>query len=137
MNINKQILCGRVGQEPKISVTPSGQKVAHFSIATNNRKGETYWHEVTVFGKLAEIVENYVHKGKEVYVEGETQHRKYEKDGQTHIATEVIVSELVLGSNAEEAAPSNAAAPARVIERADAAAPRKAETKVEADPLPF
>jgi len=112
---NKVQLIGNVGNEPEITNLESGKKVAKFSIATNesykDSKGEkvtnTQWHNIVAWGKIAEIVEKYVGKGKEVALEGKLTSRSYEtKDGEKRYVTEVVVDEILLlgikGENATE-----------------------------------
>lgn len=102
---NKVLLIGNLGQDPDVLVMESGNKMARFSIATNetyrNGKGEkvtdTQWHQVVAWGKTAEIVENYLTKGKEVAVEGKLVHRTYDADdGQRKYVTEVRCTELLM-----------------------------------------
>lgn len=102
---NKVQLIGNVGNEPEITNLESGKKVAKFSIATNesykDSKGEkvqnTEWHNIVAWGKLAEIVENYVGKGKEVALEGKLTSRSYEtKEGEKRFITEIVVDEILL-----------------------------------------
>lgn len=99
-SINKAILIGNVGKQPDIRTMQNGGKVANFSLATSERwtdkgsgekKERTEWHRIVVFGNLAEVVEKYVHKGSKVYVSGAIQTRKYEKDGQDHYTTEIVL----------------------------------------------
>jgi single-strand DNA-binding protein len=107
---NKVQLIGNVGNAPEIKNLESGKKVASFSIATNefykNSNGEkvqnTQWHSIVAWGKTAEIVENYVGKGKEIAIEGKLTSRSYEtKDGEKRYVTEILASEiLLLGGNA-------------------------------------
>lgn len=101
--VNKVILVGNVGRDPEIQTTSSGQKVAHFSLATNRRipkengfEERTEWHRLTVWGRLAEIAEEYVRKGDRLYVEGRMQYDSYERDGVTIPTAEVNVRELVM-----------------------------------------
>ena len=102
---NKVQLIGHVGNAPEILTLDSGKKLAKFSIATNetykNNKGEkitdTHWHNIIAWGKTAELVENYVPKGKEIGVEGKLTTRSYEdKEGIKRYITEVVCSELLL-----------------------------------------
>ncbi|MEG9327275.1 single-strand binding protein [Salinimicrobium catena] len=102
---NKVQLIGHVGNAPEILTLESGKKLAKFSIATNetykNNKGEkitdTQWHNVVAWGKTAELVENYVPKGKEIGVEGKLTSRTYEdKEGKKRYITEVVCNELLL-----------------------------------------
>ncbi len=102
---NKVQLIGNVGNDPEIVHLESGKTLAKFTMATNesykNAKGEkitdTQWHNIVVWGKTAEIVENYVPKGKEVGVEGKLTSRSYEdKEGVKRYITEIVCSELLL-----------------------------------------
>ncbi|TXD83432.1 single-stranded DNA-binding protein [Subsaximicrobium wynnwilliamsii] len=102
---NKVQLIGNVGNEPEITNLESGKKVARFSIATNefhkNPNGEkeqnTQWHNIVAWGKIAEIVEKYVGKGKEVALEGKLTSRSYEtKEGEKRFITEVVIDEILL-----------------------------------------
>jgi single-strand DNA-binding protein len=102
---NKVQLIGHVGNAPEIVNLESGKKLAKFSLATNdsykNSKGEkitdTQWHNIVVWGKLADLVESYVPKGKEVGLEGKLTSRSYEdKDGVKRYVTEIVCNELLL-----------------------------------------
>lgn len=102
---NKVQLIGRVGQDPEILNLETGRKMAKFSLATHenytNAKGDkvenTYWHNVVAWGKTAEIVEQFVNKGKEIAVEGKLTNRSWEdKEGQKRYITEVVCNELLL-----------------------------------------
>lgn len=100
-SVNKVILIGRLGQDPKLNYLPSGSPVAEFTVATDdsykNKEGQkveqTEWHRVKVYGKSAEFCGNYLSKGRLVYVEGTIRTRSWDdKDGQKRYTTEVIVS---------------------------------------------
>ena len=102
---NKVQLIGNLGNDPEIVNLDGGNKLAKFSIATNetykNAKGEkvtdTQWHNVVAWGKTAEIVENYLTKGNEVAVEGKLTHRSYEtKEGDKRYITEIRCNELLM-----------------------------------------
>ena len=107
-SVNKVILVGNLGRDPEVRYLPSGDPVANITIATSSRyKGkdgnqveETEWHRVTFFGKLAEIVGQYLKKGRPVYIEGRLKTRKYtDKDGVEKYATDIIANEMqMLGS---------------------------------------
>ena len=107
-SVNKVILVGNLGRDPEIRYLPSGEPVANITIATSSKyKGktgemveETEWHRVTFFGKLADIVGQYLKKGRSVYVEGRIKTRKYtDKDGVEKYATDIIANEMqMLGS---------------------------------------
>ena len=102
---NKVQLIGHVGQEPEIKTFDGGKKVANITIATNesytNNKGEkvenTEWHRITAWGKVADIIEKYVIKGKEIAIEGKLTHRSYDdKEGNKRYITEIVANELLL-----------------------------------------
>lgn len=102
---NKVQLIGNLGQLPEIRTTESGKKVARFSIATNDtyrsangeRITQTSWHNVIAWGKLAEISEKYLTKGREVAVSGKLVHRNYiDKNGVKRYITEVVLNELLM-----------------------------------------
>jgi single-strand DNA-binding protein len=102
--INKVILIGNVGKDPEIRYMPNGNAVANFNIATSEywkdkqtgeQKDRTEWHRVVIFGKLAEIANEYLKKGSQVYVEGSLQTRKWlDQSGQDRYTTEVIVNSI-------------------------------------------
>ena len=102
--INKVILVGNVGRDPEVKSLPSGTRLATFSLATNERRkdqdgnwGEhTEWHNIVVWARLADIVEQYVQKGRQLYVEGNLRTRSWEQDGVKKYMTEVHVRELKL-----------------------------------------
>lgn len=102
---NKVQLIGNLGKDPEVIELENGGKLAKFSIATNenykNAKGEkvtdTQWHNIVAWGKTAEIVENYLTKGKEVAVEGKLINRSYEnKEGEKRYVTEIRCNELLM-----------------------------------------
>jgi single-strand DNA-binding protein len=102
--VNKVILVGNLGSDPDVRYTTGNQPVAHFSLATSeswtNKNGErvdrTEWHRVTVWGKQAEKVGEFLSKGRQVYVEGKLRTRSWEgKDGQKRYTTEVIADSVV------------------------------------------
>jgi len=102
---NKVQLIGHVGQEPEVKTFREGKKVANMTIATNdyytNDKGEkveqTEWHRIVAWGKVAELIEKYVTKGKEIAIEGKLTHRSYDdKDGNKRYVTEVVANDILL-----------------------------------------
>lgn len=103
-SLNKVMLIGNVGAEPDIRSTGSGTKVAKVSLATNRqfstRGGEqqekTEWHRLTFFDRLADLVEQYVHKGDRLYVEGRIEYSQTEDQGQTRYWTDIVVREMVM-----------------------------------------
>ena len=121
MSVNKVILVGRLGRDPETRYTGSGQAVANFTLATDStykdRAGErqkrTEWHRIVAWGKLAEICQQYLKKGSQVYIEGRLQTREWEdKSGQKRSTTEIVASDMrMLGSRADSAAAGAGAAP--------------------------
>jgi single-strand DNA-binding protein len=102
---NKVQLIGNVGNDPEIKTFDGGKKVVNFTLATNesykNEKGEkveqTEWHKITAWGKIADIIEKYVTKGKEIAVEGKLTHRSYDdKNGEKRFITEVVANDVLL-----------------------------------------
>lgn len=102
---NKVQLIGHVGQEPEVKTLGEGKKVANITIATNdyyiNAKGEkvedTQWHKVKAWGKVADIIEKYVTKGKEICIEGKLTYSDYlDKDGVKRYVTEVVANDILL-----------------------------------------
>ncbi|AXN02331.1 Single-stranded DNA-binding protein [Candidatus Purcelliella pentastirinorum] len=100
--VNKVILIGNLGQDPEIRYMQNGNAVTNITLATSEswrdkqtgeNKERTEWHRVVLFGKLAEIANEYLRKGSQVYVEGSLQKRKWQdKNNQEHYITEIIVN---------------------------------------------
>jgi single-strand DNA-binding protein len=101
-DINKAILIGRLGRDPEVRNVGDSQ-VARFSVATSRqwtdkagqKQERTQWHNCQAWGKLAELAQRFLAKGRRVYIEGEIEYREYEKDGQKRTATEINVREMV------------------------------------------
>ena len=104
--VNKVFLLGNVGKDPEIRSTAGGTLVATFGLATADRRKDqqgnwqdtTEWHNIVVYGRTAEIVRDYVKKGKELFIEGRIQSRSWDdkESGQKKYRTEIIVNELTL-----------------------------------------
>ncbi len=113
--VNKVMLVGNLGRDPEMRALPGGQQVANFSLATSrrykdrdgNRKDETEWHNIVVYGKQAEIAGQYLTKGKMVFVEGRIQTRSWddkEREGKKIYKTEIICENFqMLGSKGDGA----------------------------------
>jgi len=120
MSVNRVILVGRLGRDPETRYTSSGQAVANFSLATDesykDRNGErqkrTEWHKIVVWGKQAEIAQQYLKKGSLVFIEGRIQSREWQdKEGQKRTSFEIVASNFrMLGGRAEGAAAAAGAA---------------------------
>ncbi len=115
-SLNKVTIIGRVGKDPEIRYTPTGDAIASFSIATSEKwkdkttgevKESTEWHNITAFRKLAEIIGKYVKKGSLLYIEGKLKTDKVSKDGVDRYFTKIIADEMkMLGAKSEGAAAS-------------------------------
>ena len=112
MSVNKAILVGNLGRDPELRYTASGTAVCTFSIATSerykNRDGQqqekTEWHNIVAWRQLAEICGKYLHKGKQVYIEGKIQNRSYDdRDGNKRYISEIVADQMqMLGGRGEE-----------------------------------
>jgi single-strand DNA-binding protein len=101
MSVNKVILVGRLGRDPETRYTSGGQAVCNFSLATDesykDRSGErqkrTEWHKIVLWGKLAELGQQYLKKGSQVYIEGRIQSRQWDdKEGQKRTSFEIVAT---------------------------------------------
>ena len=109
--INKVILIGNVGADPELRYTASGAGVTNFNIATNEswtdksgeRQENTEWHRIVVWGRLAEICNQYLRKGSKVYIEGRLQTRNWEgQDGQKRYTTEIVARDMQMLDSRDE-----------------------------------
>ncbi len=110
--INIVILFGNLGNDPEVRLMANGSGVVHTTIATSDqwkdkqtgdRQERTEWHRVIFFGRLGEIVKEYLHKGSKVYVEGRLRTSKWQgQDGQEHYTTEIIANEMQMLDNRVE-----------------------------------
>ncbi len=101
MSVNKVILLGRLGQDPELKYTPGGSPVCNFSLATTEswtdkqgaKQEKTEWHRVVVWGKLAELCNQYLAKGRQAFLEGRLQTRSWDdKEGNKRYTTEILAS---------------------------------------------
>jgi single-strand DNA-binding protein len=144
-SVNKVIIVGNLGRDPEIRYMPSGDAIANIAVATSykskdkntgEQKELTEWHRISFFGRLAEIVGQYLKKGSSVYVEGRLQTRKYtDKDGVEKYATDIIAETMQMlggrqgmgGDNMDDGggyeAPPQRQAPQRQAPPAPAARP--------------
>lgn len=128
MGVNKVILLGNLGKDPEVRVFESGTKKASFSMATaesftdknGEKKERTEWHNVIFWGKIAEVIEKYLKKGSQVYIEGRIAQRSYDdKDGVKRYITEIEgVSLVILNSKQAEEKPA-AAQPSTATDEGD------------------
>ncbi len=102
--LNKVMIIGNLGRDPEMRYTPSGRPVTTFSVgstrtwvSSDGRHEETEWFNVIAWGSLAEICNQYLHKGGQVYVEGRLQSRKWEDtEGRKHTSTEIVAEEMIM-----------------------------------------
>lgn len=149
------MLIGNVGKDPEVTVLDSGSKVAKFTLATSERytdksgqkQEKTEWHNIVAWGPQADVIEKYVTKGKQLYVEGQIQSRQWEQDGVKRYATDIRLSSFVfIGSKdsgsasssasqtASASAPASKTAHSSARTAAPAPAPAMSDTE---DDLPF
>lgn len=145
-SLNKVILIGRVGNDPEIKYTGSGDAIANLSLATSERwkdkntgeqKELTEWHRVEAFGKLAEIIGQYVQKGALLYVEGQLRTRKWQdQNGQDRYTTGIRINEMKMLSKRGENQSGGESAPApqqRAPQRPAAPAPKPQQPNLAGD----
>lgn len=109
-SLNKAIIIGHLGKDPEVKYMPNGEAVVNFSVATTEtwkdkqsgeKKERTEWHNITAYGRLAEICGEYLRKGIQVYLEGKLQTRKWQdkQTGQDRYSTEIVLGEMkIMGS---------------------------------------
>src|SRR5688500_2016198 len=155
-SLNKVMLIGNVGTEPEIRTTGGGSEVAKFTLATNRtyndrsgqRQEKDEWHRITAWERIAELIEQYVHKGDRLYVEGSIEYSQTEDDsGKPRYWTDIIIRELVMlgGAGGRESglggggAFERSAGPQRAAPRAKPAGQAQPTSPFEADDddLPF
>jgi len=110
-SVNKAILIGNLGKDPDLRYTPSGQAVATFSLATNERYKDkdgqlvdrTEWHNIVVWGKQAETAKEYLKKGRQIFVDGRIAYRTYDdREGNKRYITEVVAQRIQFLGRREE-----------------------------------
>ena len=115
MSVNKAILIGRLGKDPDLRYTPGGKAVASFSLATSERwtgadgqrNESTTWHNIVAWGKQAEVIKEYLSKGREVYIEGRISNRSYDdKEGNKRYISEVVVQNFQFIGSRGDAEPN-------------------------------
>lgn len=140
-SVNKVILIGNLGKDPELRYAPSGSAVANFSLATSeqwkdqegNPQERTSWHNIVVWGKLAEIASEYLKKGRKVYIEGRLQYRDYEgKDGNKRYVTEIVAGDLVMLGSRQDGGESGGS-----FSREESSSGAPPSVSEEKDDLPF
>jgi single-strand DNA-binding protein len=147
MYINKAMVYGNLTRDPEMKALPSGMNVTSFSLATNRRykdrdgnyQDAVDYHNITVFGRQAETVSQYLKKGSGAFVEGRLQTRSWEKDGVKHYRTEIVADRVQFGprTGGESGVAPAAAAPTDGAEAKAPAAPEYPEEDINPEDIPF
>lgn len=154
MGVNKVLLLGRLGKDPELRFSQNQTPIATFSVATSERRKDasgqwsdhTEWHNIVVFGKTAENCSNYLKKGREVFIEGRIQTRKWQdKEGKDRYTTEILAQTVqFVGGKGEGAGAANAAAgsyeganPFEDLKSADEISAGVDQVTFEDDDIPF
>lgn len=152
MSVNKVILVGNVGADPEVRAVANDNLVAHFRLATTERgyktangnvvEDRTEWHNIVVWRGLAKVVEQYVRKGTQLYIEGKIQTRSWkDQQGNDRYTTEIVADNMeLLGRRADGATPALSPAPAVKAEPAGKTAAKAAAPKQDApqaEDIPF
>ena len=147
--INKVILIGNLGNDPEVRYTAGVAAVSNVSVATSEswkdketgeQQDRTEWHRIVFFGRLAEIVAEYLKKGSQIYVEGRLQTRKWQdKEGNDRYSTEIVASEMqMLGGRGGGGANMNQSSPPPSAEaKSPAGKPASADSDFVDDDIPF
>lgn len=147
MYINKAMIYGNLTRDPEMKALPSGMNVTSFSLATNRvytdrdgkKQEQVEYHNITVFGRQAETVNQYLKKGSAAYVEGRLQTRSWEKDGAKHYRTEIIADRVQFGPR-NDGGGGGAASTASQSDAGDdkaPAAPDYPEEDINPEDIPF
>ena len=146
MNLNKVFLIGNLTRDPELRQTPTGQNVASFGVATNrmwtdpagNKQTQTEFHNVVVWGRLAEIASQYLAKGRLVFIEGRISTRSWQdQQGQKKYRTEIVAENMQLGPRFQSASNQNQAATAASRENDPASnSDRETLPEVQLDDMP-
>ena len=146
MSVNKVLLIGRLGNNPEIRNTNTGTAVANFNLATseswNDKTGQkqerTEWHRVVVWGKLAELCEKYLAKGRQCYIEGRLQTRSWDdKDGNKRYTTEVVANTVQFLGGPSAQAPQAGASMGAGMNEPMGEMPQVQESTFTEDEIPF
>ena len=122
-SVNKAILIGNLGRDPELRYTTGGTPVANFTLATTDRwkdaqtgekKERTEWHRIAAFGRLAEIMSEYLRKGSQVYIEGKIRTRKWQdQNGNDRYSTEIIADQMQMLGSRQDSIPAPSPKPSQ------------------------
>jgi single-strand DNA-binding protein len=144
-SVNKVILVGRLGKDPELRYTPNGSPVARFSMATSDswtdkggeKQERTQWHNIVAWNKLAEICNQYLVKGKLVYIEGRIESREYtDRDGNKRRITEIIARDMTMLDSRGAAEAKEGFSPQEKGTRADSPVPEPPDLMTDEE-IPF
>lgn len=137
-SLNKVQLIGNVGKDPEVTSFDNGSKVAKFTLATSEKytdksgqkQERTDWHNIVAWGPQADLVEKYVTKGRQLYIEGQIRNRSWEQDGVKKFATDINCSTLLfIGNNGGNNVNANASTPSAQSASAPAAKSTSSSSK--------
>jgi single-strand DNA-binding protein len=152
MSVNKVIILGRLGQDPELKHTPGGMSVCNFTVATSEswadkagqKQERTEWHRIVVWGKLADLCNQYLTKGRQAFIEGSLQTRSWDdKSGQKRYTTEIVAKTVQFiggqaGTGAERSEGRNTGgAPAYDTSMVNQEYDISTDTNFTADDIPF
>lgn len=146
MYINEVTLVGRLTRDPELRQLPSGIGVANFGVATNRtwkdkntgeKKEEVEFHNVVAFGKQAETISQYIHKGDEIYVRGRLKTSSWEKDGAKHYKTEVMLDSFQFGQKRKDGTGGEGKSYAQYASDAGVSPEQPADSEINPDDIPF
>lgn len=148
MNLNRAMIIGNLTRDPEVRTTTTGQNVASFGVATNHswtdksgqKQERAEFHNIVVWGKLAEICGQYLSKGRKVYIEGRLQTREWEgQDGAKRNRTEIIAENMIMLDRGTGAAPAAGAsmATAAAASAAPASANQGGDDEIRVEDIPF
>lgn len=145
-SVNKMTVIGTLGRDPEMRYMPNGNAVVNLSIATdesyNDKQSgqkveQTEWHRITAYGKLAEIIGQYLKKGSKAYIEGKLRTREWEKDGIKRYTTEIIANDMMMLDGRSDGGSSMAGmsqAPAQAMQQAPSQAMAQQQRPQQAAP---
>ena len=146
MSVNKVILLGRLGQDPELKYTPSGTAVANFSVATSEnwtdksgqKQERTEWHRVVVWGKLAELCNQYLAKGRQCFLEGKLATRSWDdKEGVKRYTTEIQATTVQFIGGGSASKGDDGSRPAQPEQQSMGGLEQHADASFTADDIPF
>ncbi len=151
MNLNRAMIIGNLTRDPETRTTPNGQTVATFGVATSSswkdaagqKQERVEFHNIVAWGKLAEICQQYLGKGRKVYVEGRLQTREWQgQDGAKRNRTEIVCDNMIMLDRAPQGSGSGAAAPAWTPKAQETSAPDFSKTEapeeeIKVEDIPF